>query len=218
MTHRFAVAAALLAALTVSLSGCSTPSQKSSTGTTPQATAASSGPATTSSTASAPEGPGRHGTANGLSITVAPQAGTTVKPGGPPLSFTVALLNTTPADIAEVGLVVSLGHCGCGSPEQHMMPFGSLRMLDPNTNNWVAAPYNREAGGMDFIEQTLVPPFGIKAGQSISYQLELALDAQQEFPVGKGDGAINVTRTDVSTHNAIGPTPAASLRISVEPQ
>jgi hypothetical protein len=43
-----------------------------------------------------------------------------------------------PTDMAQVGLVVSLGHCSCGSPQQHMMPQGSMRMLDPNTNGWVA--------------------------------------------------------------------------------
>lgn len=210
---RFAVIA-VVAALAAAFSGCSTPDRPTPTTTTTTTTSATT---TTQATTSAPDGPGRHGTADGLSITLAPQAGTTVTPGGPPLSFNLALLNTTPTDMTQVGLVVSLGHCGCGSPEQHMMPLGSLRMLDPNTKQWVAAPYNREAGGMDFILQTFAPPFGIKAGQIINYQFELQLDAQQDFTVGKGDGAVHVTRTDAA-HNAIGPSPAAALRITVEPR
>ncbi|OBF91822.1 hypothetical protein A5791_15055 [Mycobacterium sp. 852002-51163_SCH5372311] len=173
---------------------------------------------TTSSAAPASNDPRRTGKAEGLQITIYPQEGTTVRPGGPPMRFGITLFNTTANDITQVGMVVSLGHCSCGSPEQHMMPQGSMRMLDPNTKAWVAAPYVREAGGMDFILQSLVPPFDVKhGGQVVTYELEMQLDAKQDFAVTKGDGAINVTRTDAATHNPIGTSPTASLRISVEP-
>jgi hypothetical protein len=214
-----AVAASIGATLVAVFVGCSTsgrPTSASAT-TVAQSASTSSRPATTSPTTSAPDRPGPHGEADDLSITISAQAGTTVKPGGPAMRINVALLNTIRTDMAQVGLVVSLGHCSCGSPEQHMMPAGTMRMLDPNTNSWVTAPYNREAGGMDFILQTLVPPFGIKGHQIINYELEMQLDAKQDFTVTKGGGAINVTRTNVTTHNPIGPTPVASLRISVEP-
>lgn len=218
-----AVAASVSAALV--LVGCSTPQRPTSSGgTTPQTQSASPSASpsgqvtTTSSAAPASNDPRRTGKAEGLQITIYPQEGTTVRPGGPPMRFGITLFNTTANDITQVGMVVSLGHCSCGSPEQHMMPQGSMRMLDPNTKAWVAAPYVREAGGMDFILQSLVPPFDVKhGGQVVTYELEMQLDAKQDFAVTKGDGAINVTRTDAATHNPIGTSPTASLRISVEP-
>jgi hypothetical protein len=102
-------------------------------------------------------------------------------------------------------------------PGPRMMPQGSMRMLDPITNAWTDVPYDREGTGMDYIYQTLVPPFQLKHGETITYQLEMQINAQQNFTVGAGNGAINVTRTDVTTHSAIGTSPTASLRISVEP-
>ena len=215
-----AVAASVGAALV--LVGCSTSGRPASSSTTTQRPSASPSPSSQltppSSSAPASSDPRRTGNADGLQITIYPQEGTTVRPSGPPLRFGITLLNTTANDIAQVGMVVSLGHCSCGSPEQHMMPKGSMRMLDPNTKAWVTAPYVREAGGMDFILQTLVPPFEVKhGGQVVTYELEMQLDAKQDFTVTKGEGAINVTRTDVATHNPIGISPTASLRISVEP-
>jgi hypothetical protein len=221
---RFAAVAASAVALVAALAGCSMSGRPTSSGTTTQtpsaspSASASSQVTPTSSGAPASSDPKRTGNADGLQITIYPQGDTTVRPGGPPMRFGITLLNTTANDITQVGLVVSLGHCSCGSPGQHMMPQGSMRMLDPNTNTWVAAPYVREAGGMDFILQTLVPPFVAKhGGQVITYELEMQLDAKQDFTVTKGDGAIDVTRTDVATHNPIGTSPTASLRISVEP-
>jgi hypothetical protein len=202
------------------LVGCSSGRPTSSGSSIPQTESVSPSSQASPSTSAAPASsdPRRSGKAGGLQITIYPQEGTTVRPGGPPMRFGITLLNTTADDIAQVGIVVSLGHCSCGSPEQHMMPKGSMRRLDPNTKAWVAAPYVREAGGMDFILQTLVPPFDVKhGGQVVTYELEMQLDAKQDFTVGKGEGAVNVTRTDVATHQPIGTSPTASLRISVEP-
>jgi hypothetical protein len=216
INNRSAVAASVATILV--LVGCSSPDRPTSSGTTQTQSASPSSRVTTTSSAPASSDSRRSGKADGLQITIYPQEDTTVRPGGPPLRFGITLLNTTANDIAQVGLVVSLGHCSCGSPEQHMMPQGSMRMLDPHNNTWVAAPYVREGGGMDFILQTLVPPFDLKhGGQVVTYELEMQLDATQDFTVGKGDGAINVTRTDIATHNSIGTSPTASLRITVEP-
>lgn len=207
--------------IALALVGCSTSGHPISSGSSiPQTPSASASSQASSSSSAAPAAsdPSRTGKADGLQITIYPQEGTTVRPGGPPLRFGITLLNTTANDMTQVGLVVSLGHCSCGSPEQHMMPKGAMRMLDPNTKTWVPAPYVREAGGMDFILQTLVPPFEVKhGGQVVTYELEMQLDAKQDFTVSKGEGAIHVTRTDVATHNPIGTSPTASLRISVEP-
>src|SRR5947209_1808591 len=75
-----------------------------------------------------------------------------------------------------------------------------------------------QEGGMDCMPQALVPPCDVKPrGQVATYEPEMQLDAKQDFTVSKGDGAINVTRTDVATQNPIGTSPTASLRISVEP-
>lgn len=166
--------------------------------------------------APAPMPPGHSGSADGIDITNAAQDSTALRPGGPPMRFSVALVNTTANDIGQIGMVV-LGHCSCGPPGARMMPLGTMRMLDPNTNAWVDVGYDREGTGMDFIYGNLVPPFDLKQGETVTYQLEMQINAEHNFTVGKGDGAVNVTRTDVTTHTAIGVFPTVSLRISVEP-
>lgn len=132
------------------------------------------------------------------------------------MRFNVTLVNTTSAGMARVGLVVSLGHCSC-TPGAQMMPAGSMRLLDPDTNAWQTAPYVREGTGGDFLHATLVEPFVLEQGQSTTYQLEIQLNAQQDVTVGKGDSAINVTMTNTTTNTAVGVSPTASLPISVEP-
>ena len=196
----------------VALAGCSssgptTAGQSASTSNQPQVTT------------SAPQAPGTqaNGSAGGIDVTIAAQDPTTVRPGGAPMRFSVALVNTTTIDIAQVGMVVSLGHCSCNSSGARMMPAGSMRMLNPDTNTWVPVPYDREGGGTDYINQTLVPPFVLNRGQTVTYQLELQLDTNQDFAVGSGKSAVNVTMTDVTTHKAIGVRPTASLPIAVEP-
>lgn len=219
------VAATLVGAtMVVALVGCS-----SSGTTTSSGTPSSSGTTTASQSASpsnrpqltspAPKRPGTqsHGSAGGIDVTITAQDPTTVRPGGTPMRFSVTLVNTMTTDIAQVGMVVSLGHCTCSSTATGMMPAGSMRMLDPDTKAWVTVPYDAEGTGMDFIYQTLVPPFVLNHGQTITYQLELQLDADQYYPVGKGESVLNVTMTDVRTKTAIGVAPTASLPIAVEP-
>ncbi len=115
--------------------------------------------------------------------------------GGEPMRFSVTLDNNG-ADIDKVGLVVSLGHCSCGPPGASMMAMGSMRMLDPETNAWVTVPYDREGTGMDYIMGTLVKPFPLSHGQTVTYQLEMRLDADQPFTVTDGESSINVALTD----------------------
>jgi hypothetical protein len=207
--------AALVAATAGVLAGCATPGQPAGATLVGQSPSARAVPA--SFNAPVPMSPGPGGSADGIDFTMVAPDSTTVRPGGPPMRYSVTLVNTTANDIAQVGMVVSLSHCSCGTPGLQMMPQGSMRMLDPNTNAWVAVPYDREGGGMDFILETLVPPFDLKHGETVTYQLEMRMKADQGFTVNKGGGAIHVTRTNVATHQAIGISPTASLRISVEP-
>ncbi|MEU0502650.1 hypothetical protein [Nocardia sp. NPDC005998] len=131
------------------------------------------------------------------------------------MRFNVTLVNTDTTDDAQVGLVVSLGHCTCNSGPLKMMPTGSMRMLDAATNTWQTVPYVAEGGGTDFLTKTLVAPFELDHGQTTTYELELALPT--DLPVNAGESAIHVTMTDVSTNKPIGATPTASLPITVEP-
>lgn len=143
------------------------------------------------------------------------QDGTSVTVGGPPMRFTVTLVNDGP-DIAPVGLVVSLGHCSCGPPGARMMAEGSMRMLDPRTNEWVEAPYVREGTGMDYVYGNLVKPFPLAHGQTATYQLEMQLNADQSFPVTDGESAIHVMLTDPDDpldHPRVG---VAHLRFTVD--
>jgi hypothetical protein len=134
-------------------------------------------------------------TAKRVDITVAPEGETTVRPGGPPIRFRVTLVNNG-ADIAKVGMVVSLGHCSCGPPGASMMARGSMRMLDPQTDEWVTVPYVREGTGMDYITENLVPPFRLSHGQTARYRLEMAVDAEQDMTITDGETSIGVTLTD----------------------
>lgn len=133
------------------------------------------------------------------------------------MRFNVTLVNTSTTDATQVGMVVSLGHCSCSPGGAAMMPAGSMHMLDAGTNAWLTVPYVADGTGMDFLNETLVPPFVLGHGQSITYQLEMQLDADQGFTVGNGNSAINVTMTNVDTHTSIGVSPTAWLPITVQP-
>lgn len=155
--------------------------------------------------------PGPTGSVEGIDVSIATDNPAPLKPGGDPMDFTVTLTNTTPADIADVGLVVSLGHCQCGYPGASMMPAGTMRMFDPGTTAWVPVKYVAEGTGVDYIYQNLIPPFPLKKGQTITYRLQMRLEANPD--VTEGDSRINVLiRTGP---DRIGT--AASLPISVQP-
>jgi hypothetical protein len=194
--------------------GSSTPA--SSATTTAGQSASPSSPSVNSSASPGPQA-APHGSAGGIDVTIAAPGPTTVQPGGAPMPFNVTLVNTTTADIAQVGMVVSLGHCSCSPPGARMMPPGSMQMLDPNTKAWVTVPYVAEGTGTDFLSQTLVPPFVLTQGQTVTYQLQLQLNANQNFTVSQGASAVDVTMTTVSTNTPIGVNPTASLPISVGP-
>ena len=198
-------------------SGTPTSSGTTSAGTTTAGQPAS--PSKPQASAPAPQGPGTHanGSAGGIDVTISAQDPTTVRPGGTPMRFSVTLVNTTTAGLAQVGMVVSLGHCSCSPLGASLMPAGSMRMLDPDTKTWVTVPYVHEGTGMDFISRTLVPPFVLEAGQTITYQLQMQLDAHQNFTVGKGVSSVDVTMTNVTTNTAIGESPTTALPIAVEP-
>jgi hypothetical protein len=90
-------------------------------------------------------------------------------------------------------------------------------MLDPNTDAWVEVPYVTEGTGMDYLNGPLVEPFVIEAGQTITYQLEMQLDADQPYPVSEGESAVHVTMTNVTTNTVIDGSHTASLHFTVEP-
>lgn len=209
-------AATVVALVGCSSSGTTTSSGTPSSGTTTRSATTTAGPSASASNPPVAE-PGPHGSAGGIDVTITAPGPTTVRPGGAPMPFSVALVNTTTAGVAQVGMVVSLGHCSCDPSGAHKMPAGSMQMLDPDTKAWVTVPYVAEGTGTDFISQTLVPPFVLTQGQTITYQLEVQLNAQQDFTVGKGESAINVTMTNVTTNTPIGVSPTASLPIAVEP-
>jgi hypothetical protein len=48
---------------------------------------------------------------------------------------------------------------------------------------------------MDFITANLVPSFPLKHGQTVSYQLEMQLDPDQDY-ITDGQGGIEVTLAD----------------------
>ncbi|MDT5364009.1 MAG: hypothetical protein QOC69_5771 [Mycobacterium sp.] len=221
MNGRMTVVAMMVGAATIAaVVGCSSSGTPTSSGTTTvgQSGAVSSQPAVTSAaphvllTQAQP-----HGSAGGIDVTLAAQGSTTVRPGGPPMRFTVTLVNTTTTDIDQVGMVVSLGHCSCSPSGARMMPAGSMRMLDPSTQAWVTVPYDSEGTGMDYINETLVPPFVLIHGQTITYQLQMQLHADQGFTVGNGESDISVTMTNVATYPPTRLGTTSSLPITVEP-
>ena len=208
------------AAAVVTFVGCSHSHTTTSSGTpTASATTTAGSSASPSSTSPASPTPGAasHGSVGGIDVTIAASGPTTVRPGGPPVPFNVTLLNTTTSSLAQVGLVVSLGHCSCNPSGAAMMPAGSMQMLSADTNAWVTVPYVAEGTGTDFLSQPLLAPLTLAPGQSITYQLQFQLNANQGFTVGKGDSAINVTMTNVTSNTPLGVSPTASLPISVEP-
>jgi hypothetical protein len=193
--RRFVIAA--IGAVTIaSVVGCSHAPTPTSSGTTTAApsTSASIQPAATSVPTQPPASPAKPA-AYGLKATITAEGDTNVRLGGPPMRFNVTLDNEGP-DVAAVGLVVSLGHCSCGPPGASMMAEGTMQRLDPQTNEWVKAPFVRQGTGMDFITANLVAPFPLAHGQTVSYELEMALNADQNFDVTNGEGGIEVTLAD----------------------
>lgn len=200
------ILATLVGAATVAcLAGCSGPTTATTTADSPVL------PMVTASTLPPlPPPPSPTGSIGGIDVTIASTDSAPLRPGGEPMRYTVTLVNNTSADIADVGLVVTLGHCSCGYPGASMMPAGSMRMLDPDTNTWVTVPYVPEGTGTDFLNVPLVPSFFLKASQTITYPLEMRLDANPD--VTAGTSHINVI---IKTPGKAGT--AASLPITVQP-
>jgi hypothetical protein len=211
------------AALAVSVAGCST-SGTTTSSTTPTAsttttTAPSASPSGSSATTSASPAPQAttKGSAGGIDVTIAAPGPTAVRPGGAPMPFSVTLLNTTTASIAQLGMVVSLGHCSCNPSGVAMMPAGTMQLQSSDTNAWVTVPYVAEGTGTDFLAQPLLAPLTLNQGQTITYQLQLQLNPNQNFTVNQGASAVDVTMTNISTNAPIGASPTASLPITVGP-
>jgi hypothetical protein len=218
-TNRIAVGAMIAAAAIAAVVGCSNPGAPASSGsaTAPaHSTSVASQPLATTSAVPLSPKPQPPGPLDPIDVSIAAQGDTIVRPGGPPLRFTVTFVNNGP-DIPAVGMVVSLGHCSCGRGGAAMMPAGSMHMLDTRTNEWAEVPYDREGTGMDYITENLVPPFPLAHGETVSYQLEMSLDADADRSVPAGEGGINVTPTDPADPMRYGFRYAKYLSITVEP-
>ena len=211
------------AALAVSLAGCSnsgtTTSSTTPTASTTTTTATSASPSSSSATTSASPAPQAttKGSAGGIDVTITAPGPTAVRPGGAPMPFSVTLLNTTTASIAQLGMVVSLGHCSCNPSGIAMMPAGTMQLQSSDTNAWVTVPYVAEGTGTDFLAQPLLAPLTLNQGQTITYQLQLQLNPNQNFTVNQGASAVDVTMTNINTNAPIGASPTASLPITVGP-
>jgi hypothetical protein len=211
------------AALAVSLAGClnsgTTTSSTTPTASTTTTTAPSASPSGSSATTSASPAPQAttKGSAGGIDVTITAPGPTAVRPGGAPMPFSVTLLNTTTASIAQLGMVVSLGHCSCNPSGVAMMPAGTMQLQSSDTNAWVTVPYVAEGTGTDFLAQPVLAPLTLNQGQTITYQLQLQLNPNQNFTVNQGASAVDVTMTNISTNAPIGASPTASLPITVGP-
>jgi hypothetical protein len=213
------------AALAVSVVGCqnsgttgtstspSTPTASTTTTTGPSPSP--SGSAATTS-ASAPQATTK-GSAGGIDVTITAPGPTALRPGGAPMPFSITLLNTTTAPIAQLGMVVSLGHCSCNPSGVAMMPAGTMQLQSTGTDAWVTVPYVAEGTGTDFLAQPLLAPLTLAPGQTLTYQLQLQLNPNQNFTVNQGASAVDVTMTNISTNAPIGASPTATLPVTVGP-
>ena len=215
------------AALAVSLVGCAKPGTTTGSTTPASSTTATSGTSTaqtaspssssaTTSSSPAPQATAK-GSAGGIDVTISAPGPTAVRPGGAPMPFSVTLVNTTTASIAQLGMVVSLGHCSCNPSGAAMMPAGTMQLQSSDTNAWVTVPYVAEGTGTDFLAQPLLAPLTLAQGQTITYQLQLQLNPNQNFTVNQGASAVDVTMTNISTNAPIGASPTATLPITVGP-
>jgi len=149
----------------------------------------------------------------GLQVDITPEGGITLTPGGPAVAFTVLLHNPTSTDYAQVGLVVSFGHCSCTAST--LFPSGTLNVVDPRFSGVQSAPYDVEGFGTDFLNKTAVPAIAIPAGQTDIFTFHVRLSSAQSASVSSGTSDVNVTLTDAANNQPVGPAPLASLPISI---
>jgi hypothetical protein len=149
----------------------------------------------------------------GLEVDITPEGGIALTPGGPAVAFTVLLHNPTTTDYAQVGLVVSFGHCSCTM--NTLFPSGTLTVVDPRFSGSQPAPYDVEGFGTDFLTETAVPAIAILAGQTDIFTFHVRLSSAQSAQVGHGASNVDVTLTDAANNQPVGPSPLASLPISI---
>ena len=162
---------------------------------------------------SASSGPGGPQDSTGLQIDITPEGGIALTPGGPAVEFKVLLHNPTSTDYAQVGLVVSFGHCSCTAST--LFPSGTLNVVDPRFSGVQTAPYDVEGFGTDFLNKTAVPAIAIPAGQTDIFVFHVRLSSAQSASVSSGTSKVNVTLTDAANNQPVGPSPLASLPTSI---
>ena len=149
----------------------------------------------------------------GLEVDIRPEGGITLTPGGPAATFTVLLHNTASTDWAQVGLVVSFGHCSCTTST--LFPSGKLTVDDPRFSGTQSAPYDAEGFGTDFLNETAVPAIAITAGTTDIFTFHVQLNASQAANVSSGKANVDVTLTDAANNQQVSPSPFAALPISI---
>lgn len=147
----------------------------------------------------------------GLTFDITPEGGITVTPGGPAVAFKILLHNQTTTDWAQVGLVVSFGHCSCTTST--LFPAGTLKVDDPRFSGTQSAPYDVEGFGTDFLNETAVPAIAIQAGDNDIFTFYVKVNSSAS--VSHGTANVDVTLTDAANNQPVGPSPAASLPISI---
>jgi hypothetical protein len=97
-----------------------------------------------------------------------------------------------------------------------MSPLGTLRVWDAATHTWHRVRYVTQGTGMDYLQETQLPAFGLAPGATASTTYRLALKPTQErlYP---GSSIIDVTLEHGPSHQVLGTNPAVSVPVTVSP-
>jgi len=135
-------------------------------------------------------------------------------PGGRPLTFTVALRNTSRRAYRDITLVVSMGHCACTDTPLSLAPAGTVLERGP-VRGWHPVSYSREGSGTNFLRVVQQPGFTLRPGTRASFTFRVAFKARQHPRLRAGASAIDISLVQLPAHAPIGTVPAASVRIQV---
>ena len=139
--------------------------------------------------------------------------------GGQSAKFTVTLRNGSGSTYRDITPLVSIGHCSCSTSPAAVAPAGTLQELDPSTGNWRPVSYVTEGTGMDYLLASTVQqsPVTLAPGVTASFTFRLALAplADQSPTERAGQASVDVTLVRVPSRALLGPSPTASLPITV---
>lgn len=139
--------------------------------------------------------------------------------GGQPAKFTVTLRNGSGSTYRDITPLVSIGHCSCSTSPAAVAPAGTLQELDPSTGSWRPVTYVTEGTGMDYLLASTVQqsPITLAPGATASFTFRLALAplADQSPTERAGQTSVDVTLVRVPSRALLGPSPTASLPVTV---